>query len=191
VLERDRDGRRSFAYVVASGSAPDPLGYLDDPGTAGLVRVSNEPSLDAELPPDSFHDIDEWASATRDSDYPMAVPLIAKGCAPGPTQGDLVLTSARGWSFLRHGRGDHGGLRRESMETELVLAGNAIDRRASLDGARLIDLLPTFLEILDYPADPAFLASLDGRPLPVTPRAVRVAGTRQLVVRHGAREACP
>jgi arylsulfatase A-like enzyme len=191
VFERDRDGARSFAYVVATGAASDPLGYLDEPGAAALVRVIGEASLDAEPPSDAFHDLDEWASATSESDYPMAVPLLAKGCAPGPTQGDLVLTSARGWSFLHHGRGDHGGLRRESMETELVLAGREVDRNASLEGARLIDLLPTFLELLRYPMDEELLSSLDGRILPVTARAIQLAGPRRLVARHGMREACP
>ena len=171
LLVMDGEGsRRRFAYGVASGPGLDPLGYLADREAAGLVHVVDSETLDQDLPSSAFHPFNTWHAATHATDYPAAVPLLLKGCAPGPTQGDLVLTTERGWSFLRHGSGDHGGLRRGSIETPLVLAGRNVDSQGSLDGARLIDLLPTFLDLLGLEADPAYLDSLDGHALRITRR---------------------
>jgi len=169
VMNGEGSGRR-FAYAVASGPGLDPLGYLADADAATLVHVVDSETLDQDLPASAFYPFDTWHTATHATDYPAAVPLLLKGCAPGPTQGDLVLTAERGWSFLRHGSGDHGGLRRSSIETPLVLAGRTVDAQGSLDGARLIDLLPTFLDLLGLEADPAYLGSLDGHALPVARR---------------------
>jgi arylsulfatase A-like enzyme len=167
VLVQDGDGgARRFAYLVGPGPGEDPLGYLADPAASRLVQFVDG-SLDGPVRPAAFHSFDEWHLASEDTMYPAAVPLILKGCASGPTQGDLVLTSAPGWSFLRHTQGDHGGLRRDSIETSLVLAGPMVLPGASLAGSRLIDLLPTFLDLLGLVAEPEYLASLDGRPLRV------------------------
>jgi hypothetical protein len=168
VLAQDGEGvARRFAYQVGPGSGGDPLGYLFDPSAASLV-VSTEGSLEGPLAPGAFHSFDDWHVATESTLYPAAVPQILKGCASGPTQGDLMLTSAPGWSFLRHTQGDHGGLRRDSIETSLLLTGPMVRPGASLAGSRLIDLLPTFLDLLGLVAEPDYLAALDGRALPVT-----------------------
>jgi arylsulfatase A-like enzyme len=168
VLVQHGDGEdRRFAYLVGPGSGEDPLGYLGDPSASALAAVLDGP-LDGPVPLSAFHSFNEWHLATEATTYPAAVPLVLKGCASGPTQGDLVLTSAAGWSFLRHTKGDHGGLRRDSIETSLLLVGPRIRPDASLAGSRLIDLLPTFLDLLGLSAEPEFLASLDGRDLSVS-----------------------
>ncbi|MBZ5638158.1 MAG: alkaline phosphatase family protein [Acidobacteriia bacterium] len=176
VLVEDGDGgSRTFAYLVGPGPGEDPLGYLADPAASRLVQVVDG-SLDGPVDPIAFHGFDEWHLASEATTYPAAVPLILKGCASGPTQGDLVLTSAPGWSFLRHSQGDHGGLRQDSIETALLLSGPRVRAGASLAGSRLIDLLPTFLDLLGLVADPDYLASLDGRPLPVVRSGEPVRG---------------
>jgi arylsulfatase A-like enzyme len=168
VLVQNGDGgARRFAYLVGSGPGEDPLGYLADPVASRLVRVVDGPLEGPAPPPDAFHSFDDWHLASEGTTYPAAVPLIVKGCASGPTQGDLVITAAPGWSFLRHTQGDHGGLRRDSIETALLLSGWRVRPGASLAGSRLIDLLPTFLDLLGLVAEPDYLASLDGRSLPV------------------------
>lgn len=168
LLVADGDGgARKFAYLVGPGAGEDPLGYLGDPVASRLVQVADGLPGDEPLPRHAFHSFDEWHLATEATLYPAAVPLLVKGCAAGPTQGDLVVTSAPGWSFLRHTRGDHGGLRRDSIETTLLFSGPRVRAGASLAGSRLIDLLPTFLDLLGFAADPGYLAALDGRSLPV------------------------
>ena len=167
LVEDGEVGARRFAYLVGSGAGQDPLGYLGDPVASRLVRIVDGPLGDEPAPRDAFHSFDAWHLATEATLYPAAVPLIVKGCAAGTTQGDLVVTSAPGWSFLRHTRGDHGGLRRDSIETTLLFSGPRVRAGGSLDGSRLIDLLPTFLDLLGLAAEPAYLASLDGRSLPV------------------------
>lgn len=161
---------RTFAYRVEAGELPDPLGYLADPLAARLVDEAAPGELLTAPPAWAFHTFASWHASTRRTEYPAAVPLLVKGCAAGPSQGDLTVTSSRGYSFLRHTAGDHGGLRKDSVETALVFAGPAVREGSSLDGARLIDLLPTFLEMLDLEADPDFLLTLDGHALPIVER---------------------
>ncbi len=167
VLAQTGDGAdRRFAYRVARGEGPDPFGYLLHPEAAALIEEVDDPALVEPARPESFHSFGEWHLATADTEYPAAVPLVLKGCATGPTQGDLVITAARGYSFLRHTTGDHGGLRRDSILTELVLAGPRVRRVAMPEEARLIDLLPTFLKLLGLELEPDLVNDLDGRVLP-------------------------
>jgi hypothetical protein len=166
LVQNGNGGERRFAYVVGPGPGEDPLGYVADPAASRLVTVVDGP-LGGSVRHGDFHTFDEWHLASEATLYPAAVPLIVKGCASGPTQGDLVVTSAPGWSFLRHTQGDHGGLRRDSIETALLLSGSRVRPGASLAGSRLIDLLPTFLDLLGLVAEPGYLASLDGHSLPV------------------------
>jgi len=189
VLALRGDGTdRRFAYRVGPGPGVDPLGYLADPEASRLVDAAGGP-LDGPFSPGAFHSFDDWHLATEATLYPAAVPLILKGCASGETQGDLVITSAPGWSFLRHTQGDHGGLRRDSIETTLLLVGPAVRPGASLAGSRLIDLLPTFLDLLGLAAEPDYLASLDGRALDVTrtdePKRTFIPPVRAAAARAG------
>lgn len=172
VLVRGQGTRARYAYTLPDGAAGDPLGYLDDPATAGLVCRGTEPGEGCFLPREA------WQRRTAGSRYPGAVPLLPKALRPERFTGDLVVTAEPGWTFLRGQRGDHGNLEREAMTTPFVLNGPGV-----VPGpppfVRLVDLYPTAAVLLGAdPGDPA-LAALDGRPLPCVrpPETSTLAGS--------------
>jgi hypothetical protein len=65
--------------------------------------------------------------------------------------------------------GDHGGHQKEIQRIPMILAGPGVEPGASSgEEARLVDLLPTILNLVDVPQDPAH--PLDGTVLPIHER---------------------
>jgi hypothetical protein len=127
-------GEPYFAYQVLAGS--DPLGY-DAGGLRDWMR--------------SAHTSREWLQATAALAIPDLVPQIVTALA-SPCSGDLVLFAAPGWDFSEeHYVGGHGGITREEMLVPLYVAGPGIRAGAEIPAARLVDLVPTLLEIAGVP----------------------------------------
>ena len=62
--------------------------------------------------------------------------------------------------------GDHGGHQKEIQRIPIILAGPGVEPGATpKQEARLVDLLPTTLDLMNVPQDPAH--PLDGTVLPV------------------------
>jgi len=140
----------------------DPLGYLQD--QAFLDAVHDPAWLSAP------HPAREWLEATSRTRYPDAVVTMAKFFAWRPALQDLadardpdfVVTASTGWSFRSDdGEGtDHGSPLADSMRVTLFLAGPNIPSGVLERPTRLVDVLPTVLEMIRWPYDPA---SLDGQ----------------------------
>jgi arylsulfatase A-like enzyme len=85
------------------------------------------------------------------------------------------VTAAGGWGFMADMGGDHGALRPELLRVPLLISGPRVDPEGALEGARLIDLFPTVLELVGlggvYPAE-----MVDGRALEVLTAATGDSG---------------
>jgi arylsulfatase A-like enzyme len=105
-----------------------------------------------------------YDAGIRHMDTTMLAPLLDHLAALGLERDTLVvLTSDHGEAFLEHGIFLHDDLHRETLRVPLVLrfpgrlpAGTRVRRPA-----RLVDLMPTILELLGVPAP----AALQGRSL--------------------------
>ncbi len=149
-------------HVEPARAGVDPFGYLSDP--AFLKAVGGAAWIGAP------HSAQEWLTATAQTRYPDAVVAIAKFFAwqapvadlADARDPDLVVTASAGWSFRSDdGEGtDHGYPLPESMRMALFLAGPNIPHGRLLTPHRIVDVLPTILQMIGWPYDPA---SLDGR----------------------------
>lgn len=131
----------------------DPLGYSNDRHTKELVfwdPTLNTHNFKAEKYDDFFIDTAKWLSLTFHAQKPLAVPLIPKSFSTSATRSDIIITSRKGFNFMKISKGDHGDLSRESMMTPLILAGPKINASAELGPVRLIDLYPTMLTLMDF-----------------------------------------
>ena len=139
----------------------DPLGYLRDPGFRPTTTASawlTEP-----------HTAREWLAATADTRYPDAVVTMAKFFAwrdpmtdlAEVRDPDLIVTASEGWSFRSDdGSGtDHGYPLAGSMRITCILAGPNIPHGTLTAPHRIVDILPTVLEMVGWPYDPS---TLDG-----------------------------
>jgi len=144
-------------HVEAAHAQTDPLGYLADTSVQAAIGSSQAVSTWLAEP----HASREWLAVTAETDYPDAVVGFAKFFSWKPPvedleevrTPDLVATAARGWSFRSDGEWgtDHGAPLRESMRISLWLAGPNIRRGIRLEPCRIVDLLPTILEMVGTP----------------------------------------
>ncbi len=140
----------------------DPLGYLQDPAVMAAVGGPGWFAM--------AHPARDWLLATAHSRYPDAVVAMAKFFAWQPRVADLaplrdpdvVVTASEGWSFRSDdGQGtDHGYPLAESMRITLFLAGPNLPHGVLTEPQRIVDVLPTILEMVGHPYDPH---ELDGR----------------------------
>jgi hypothetical protein len=140
----------------------DPLGYLEDPA---FLEATGGPEWLARA-----HTAEEWLRATARTRYPDAVVAMSKFFAWKPPvqdlaevrDPDLLVTASEGWSFRSDdGEGtDHGYPLADSMRMSLFLAGPNIAPGTLPTPHRIVDLLPTILEMVGWPYDPN---ELDGQ----------------------------
>jgi len=140
-IERERvaDGDVAFRYRVLSGE--DPLEYRRDARLASWIDEGAHPSR-------------EWLAATAELDYPDAVPQLSMAF-DHVRSGDVLLFAAPGWGFSDEYAGGHGALAREEMLVPLYIAGPGIRSGAEVPAARLVDLVPTLIELVGLEIPPA------------------------------------
>jgi hypothetical protein len=175
--ETASDGRERYRYqpvrrvsqsqdgaVQSEASLPgeDPFGYLHDPdfltATGGAAWLAHP------------HTPDEWLQATAKTRYPDAVVTMATFFAWKPVVADLadvrdpdlLVTASEGWSFRSDdGQGtDHGYPLADAMRITWMLSGPNIRHGIVEAPQRIVNILPTILELIGWPYDPA---QLDGR----------------------------
>lgn len=160
-IRQSTEGEITFA---APQPGEDPLGYLRD---AAFLAATGGADWLAQA-----HTAQAWLEATRQTRYPDAVVGMAKFFAWQPPVADLasvrdpdiLVTAAEGWSFRSDdGEGtDHGYPLAPSMRMTWVLQGPNLRRGVWPSAQRIIDVLPTILELIGHPYDPA---TLDGQAL--------------------------
>lgn len=161
-LHQHADGTLRFEAPLADA---DPLGYLTDAQV--VQQFSESPARDVWLA--QPHTAQEWLALTAQTDYPDAVVQIAKCFAWKPPvddlaparDPDLIVTAARGWSFRTDETvgTDHGHPLREAMRISLFVAGPNIRSGVLEEPHRIVDVLPTMLDMVQWPYD---AAQLDG-----------------------------
>ena len=134
------DGAVLYSYSIVSGV--DPLGYREDPAPGSLIGLG------------TFHSGNEWAAATRDSQFPDGVVQIVQ-LLDAPNSGDLILDAApffEPWDEQQLGL--HGALRREHIAVPLFIYSPELEdtkARALFEQGRLprtVDVYPTILALL-------------------------------------------
>ncbi len=131
----DRHGTQRSLYrmTVLEG---DPLGYLDSPELADFIRAGWQPSR-------------QWLCRTADTNHPDFVPQAA-ALFDSPRTGDVIIFAAAGWDFgAVPQRGAHGSCLHRDMHIPLFFAGPDLPPGTSIPCARLTDLTPTILGLLN------------------------------------------
>jgi arylsulfatase A-like enzyme len=95
--------------------------------------------------------------------YPDFVPQIVE-LFDSPHAGDFVVFAADDWSCAGTLHGGHGSPRAEDMCVPLYFAGPDLPRGGRISYARLVDVMPTVLDLLGE-ADRADLVEIDGASL--------------------------
>ena len=127
-----------FRYALQSGD--DPLAYEGDERLRKWIQAG-------------AHTSREWLEATADRRYPDLVPQLVTAF-DDPRSGDLIVFAAPGWDFSKEYHGGHGGIEREELLVPLYLAGPGIRPGAELSAARLVDVVPTILELAGVQVPP-------------------------------------
>lgn len=126
-----RSTRQLFRIIDLTG---DPLQFSETPGLREFAAAG-------------WHDSREWLNATAASEYPDFVPQI---CAlfESPRVGDIVAFAAEDWAFSDSEPGGHGSCIADDMIVPMYFSGPALPNGATVPNARIVDLLPTILDIL-------------------------------------------
>ncbi len=148
-------------HAEPASAGLDPLGYLQDPQ---FLQAVGTPTWVT-----AAHTAREWLEATAKTRYPDAVVAMAKGLAWRSAVADLadlrdpdvLVTASEGWSFRSDdGAGtDHGAPLAEAMRMTLFIAGPNIPHGRLERPQRIIDILPTTLEMVGWPYESS---ELDG-----------------------------
>jgi predicted AlkP superfamily pyrophosphatase or phosphodiesterase len=166
--EQDNAGRVGFDPGRPDDG--DPLGYLDDPG----LLVPGTDSRQARFAwMSQYHDREEWLRATMLTQRPDGVVGVAEQLLWDPSQRwrsdrwkvDILVTANPGWR-LTHANlvgTAHGYFNRDASRNVCMVSGPGIRRGTMITRpVRIVDVLPTTLEITGIPFDPK---TLDGRPI--------------------------
>lgn len=117
--------------------ARDPLGYRALPRLADFVNGQWRGSR-------------QWLAATARTAYPDFVPQIVE-LFDSPRAGDIVLFARPGWGFedeqTEH-RGGHGSCVARDMNVSIFFKGPGLAPGAGIPCARLVDVMPTALELI-------------------------------------------
>jgi len=135
----DRGGR---------AAAADPLEYAADPELRSFVEAG-------------WHRSRAWLAATAKAKYPDFVPQIVEHF-DSPRAGDFVVFAEQGWVFAGHGPGEHGTVTNEDMLIPLYFTGPGLPSGKCVPCARIVDVMPTIVELLAGKEGLARIRPLDG-----------------------------
>lgn len=116
------------------GDLADALGYRADARLSAFIDAG-------------WHTGREWLAATAASRYPDFVPQIVE-LFDSPRAGDIVVFAAEDWSFDREQPGGHGAALASDMRIWLSFSGPDLPAGATLSTARIVDVVPTILELI-------------------------------------------
>lgn len=137
----------------------DPYGDCRPGGPCCARAIIDTPEADA-----CYRSTRQWRELSQDWDHPE-LPLMLHKVFSGleARRPDAMIEAAPGAGFMADTRGDHGRYAPELLRVPLLISGPDVDPSAPLVDPRLVDLMPTFAQLmgLPLPAQPA----LDGEVL--------------------------
>lgn len=134
-IERKVEGATSSYRILPQPVEPnDPLGIANDAALAAFAQAG-------------WHTSREWLAATAASSHPDFVPQIVE-LFDSPRAGDVIIFAAPDWVFAGHARGEHGSCLPDDMLIPLYFAGPGLPKGASIPHARIVDVVPTLLDLL-------------------------------------------
>jgi hypothetical protein len=125
------NGTKVYNYHPVTG---DPLKYSKLPETASLVGSE-------------FYDAKTWLDSSCKSKYPNFVSAVME-MFDSNRAGQIVAFAAEGWNFDHKNLGGHGSIIREDMIVPFMISGPGIPSGSTLCTARLVDVMPTVLDML-------------------------------------------
>ena len=145
MIERKiENGQKLYRYQPVTG---DPLTY-------SLYSHSQK------LTDGQFHDSQTWLQISANTAIPDFVPQIVE-MFDSPRAGQIVFFADTGWNFSTTEVGGHGSIVREDMIVPFIIAGPEI-RQGEFHAARLVDLVPTILDIMNLSDRANQFGELDG-----------------------------
>lgn len=148
---------RGSRHAIITRTASGPSGYalMQRPGSAVVIPDPTQ-ATESQL---SQSDDRAWLHASIDHRYPDLIPQIMM-MFETPRAGDVVFFAAEGWDFgVGDTCGGHGSILRNDLRVPLLFSGPGLPPDQRIDVARLTDVMPTILGLLDAPA------SLNGEPV--------------------------
>ncbi|MEK6643915.1 MAG: alkaline phosphatase family protein [Planctomycetota bacterium] len=167
VLRRSERGTMQYRLDVenASTTAPaDPLGYRADPELRSFVDAG-------------WHSSREWLAATAQNKYPDFVPQVVE-YFDSIRAGELLIFAEEGWAFSGHGRGEHGAALAADMRIPMFVAGPGLPKGTSIPCGRIVDVVPTVIDLLGRYDALKDVPTLDG--VSLLPQ-LRTAGGTELI----------
>ncbi len=160
--------RNGSALIERRGDGPEPLYRIsDDAGTPPEAAATDDPlgyhaeAALAEFMKRGWHASRAWLEATAATNYPDFVPQVVE-MFETHRAGDVVLFAAHDWAFGHYEPGGHGSCIAEDMRVPMYFAGGGLPRGASIRRARLVDVMPTVLEMLGEHERLAEVGHIDG-----------------------------
>ncbi len=144
----DRDGKKEYMYQPVQN---DPLYY-------------RKHKLTAEMAGHGYFSGDDWLRASCDSEFPDFVPQICE-VFDSNRAGQLILFAAPGWDFGKRDLGGHGSVIPSDMNVTFIFAGPGIPKGSRIRTARIVDLVPTVMEMLGCPERLKNIGPIDGKSL--------------------------
>lgn len=121
-------------HTSADSNPADPLGYLTDQVLRDFVQSG-------------WRESRQWLVATAGVEHPDFVPQIVE-MFDSPRTGDVVIFAEGDWSFSDRYRGGHGSSVEADMRIPMYFAGPGLPAGGSIACGRLVDLVPTVLDML-------------------------------------------
>lgn len=117
----------------AAGRVPDPLRYRRH-GLADFLTAG-------------WHGSRDWLAATADTEFPDFVPQIVE-YFDSVRAGDIVVFTSGDYAFTGHHAGNHGSAVRRDLRIPMFFAGPGLKGDAEIPCARIVDVVPTILQML-------------------------------------------
>jgi len=150
-------------YRVAGGDAATRLADFD--GAHG------HDAFDAT----QWHGSRDWLAATANSRWPDLVPQVVE-MFDSPRAGDFVIFAAEDWGLARGDDGGHGSCEARDMRIPMYFAGPGLTGGAHVPCGRLVDVMPTMLDVLGESGRLASQPAIDGQSLLPALRHAGAAG---------------
>jgi len=122
--------------MLVDGDAHDPLGYREEAALRTFVDAG-------------WHDSRAWLKATANTRVPDFVPQVL-ALFDSPRAGDIVAFADEDHTFEPKWRGGHGSCLARDMRVPLYFSGPGLPAGREIPTGRLVDVMPTVLDLLGF-----------------------------------------